>query len=73
MERFASGVKSGRGTIFIQLKQAGAATQMGLVFLSGQGFLEVLLTAAVLAPAALSRLFTNPRLMKFLIDFKEQV
>ena len=65
----APGVKSGRGTIFIQLKEAGAITQMGTVFLSGQGYIDPgTATAFVLAPAALSRLFTNPRLMKFLID-----
>lgn len=65
----APGVKAGRGTIFIQLKEAGAITQMGTVFLSGQGYIDPgTATAFVLAPAALSRLFTNPRLMKFLID-----
>ena len=65
----APGVKSGRGTIFIQLKEAGAITQMASVFLSGQGYIDPgTATAFVLAPAALSRLFTNPRLMKFLID-----
>ena len=65
----APGVKSGRGTIFIQLKEAGAITQMGTVFLSGQGYIDPgTAMAFVFAPAALSRLFTNPRLMKFLID-----
>ena len=65
----APGVKSGRGTIFIQLKEAGAITQMGTVFLSGQGYIDPgTAMAFVFAPAALSRLFTNPRLMKFLIN-----
>ena len=65
----APGVKAGRGTIFIQLKEAGAITQMASVFLSQQGYIDPgSALAFVVAPAALSKLFTNPRLMKFLID-----
>jgi len=50
----------------------GALTQLGTVALAGQGYIDPgSALAFVLAPAALSKLFTNPRLMKFLIDGTE--
>jgi len=65
----APGAKAGRGTIFIQLKEMGALTQMGAVALGTGGYVDPgSALAFVLAPAALSRVFTNPRIMKFLID-----
>jgi len=65
----APGAKANRGTIFIQLKEMGALTQLGTVALAGQGYIDPgSAIAFVVAPAALSRVFTNPRLMKFLID-----
>ena len=65
----APGAKAGRGTIFIQLKEMGALTQMGAVALGTGGYVDPgSAMAFVFAPAALSRVFTNPRLMKFLID-----
>jgi hypothetical protein len=68
----APGAKANRGTIFIQLKEMGALTQLGTVALAGQGYIDPgSALAFVLAPAALSKLFTNPRLMKFLIDGTE--
>ena len=65
----APGAKAGRGTIFIQLKEMGALTQLGAVAAAGGGVIDPgSALAFVVAPAALSRVFTNPRLMKFLID-----
>jgi len=65
----APGAKAGRGTIFIQLKEMGALTQLGTIALAGGGVVDPgSAMAFVVAPAALSRVFTNPRLMKFLID-----
>jgi hypothetical protein len=65
----APGAKANRGTIFIQLKEMGALTQLGTVALAGNGYIDPgSAIAFVVAPAALSRVFTNPKLMKFLID-----
>lgn len=65
----APGAKAGRGTIFIQLKEMGALTQLGAVAAAGGGVIDPgSALAFVVAPAALSKVFTNPRLMKFLID-----
>ena len=65
----APGAKAGRGTIFIQLKEMGALTQLGTVALASGGAIDPgSAMAFVAAPWALSRIFTNPRLMKFLID-----
>ena len=65
----APGAKASRGTIFIQLKEMGALTQLGTIALMGGGYVDPgSAIAFVAAPAALSRVFTNPRLMKFLVD-----
>ena len=65
----APGTKKGRGTIFIQLKEMGALTQLGSVALAGQGYIDPgSALAFVVAPYGLSRVFTNPKLMKFLVD-----
>ena len=65
----APGAKAGRGTIFIQLKEMGALTQLGAVAAAGGGVIDPgSAMAFVVAPFALSRVFTNPKLMKFLID-----
>ena len=65
----APGAKRGRGTIFIQLKEAGALTQMGSVALASGGVIDPGTAGAfVVAPYALSRIFTNPKLMNLLIS-----
>ena len=62
----------GRGTIFIQLKEAGAITQMtqGLFAFGGATGTVDLGTASVfvLGPAALARMFSNPKLMKLVTE-----
>ena len=65
----APGVKAGRGKIFIQLKEAGALTQIGSVALGAQGIIDPgTATAFVVAPWALSRVFTSPKLMNLIIN-----
>ena len=62
----------GRGTIFVQLKEAGAITQMtqGLFAFGGATGTVDLGTASVfvLGPAALARMFSNPKLMKLVTE-----
>jgi hypothetical protein len=63
------GAKSGRGRIFIQLKEAGALTQLGAVAAGYGGVIDPgAATAFVIAPWALSRVFTNPKLFELLIN-----
>ena len=65
----APGTKANRGTIFIQLKEAGAISQLAFVGLAGGGVVDPATAGTfVLAPFALSRLFTNPKLMNLLIN-----
>ncbi len=65
-------VGKGRGTIFVQLKEAGAITQMsqGLFLFGGATGTVDLGTASVfvLGPAALARMFSNPKLMKLVTE-----
>ena len=65
----APGAKKGRGTIFIQLKEMGALTQIGAAAAGYGGYVDPgAAIAFVVAPAALSKIFTNPQLFKLLID-----
>jgi hypothetical protein len=59
----------GRGTIFIQLKEAGAISQLGGALALGTGTLDVGSAGVfILGPAALARLFSNPKLMKLVTE-----
>lgn len=63
------GVSGKAGTVFIQLKQAGAITQLGTVFAGGTGVIDPGTAAAFfLAPMAVSRIFANPKASKLLIE-----
>jgi len=60
---------SGLGTVFIQLKQAGALTQIGAVGLGATGSIDpVSAGAIILAPYAVAKAFTNPKIAKLIID-----
>jgi hypothetical protein len=74
--RFAEGnifrpgtVGKGRGTIFVQLKEAGAITQLGATLAVGTGAVDFGQAGVfILGPTALARLFANPRLMKLVTE-----
>jgi len=60
---------SGLGTVFIQLKQAGALTQIGAVGLGATGSIDpVSAGAIILAPYAVAKAFTNPKIAKLIVD-----
>jgi hypothetical protein len=63
------GVSGKAGTVFIQLKQAGAITQLGAVAAGGSGVIDPgTALAFFVAPAAVSRMFANPKATKLLIE-----
>ena len=63
------GVSGKAGTVFIQLKQAGAVTQLGAVAAGGSGVIDPgTALAFFVAPAAVSRMFANPKATKLLIE-----
>ena len=63
------GVSGKAGTVFIQLKQAGALTQIGAVAAGGSGVIDPGTAAAFfVGPAAISYLFSRPGASKLLIE-----
>ena len=63
------GVSGKAGTVFIQLKQAGALTQLGTVAAGGSGFIDPgTAVAFFMAPMAVSRMFASPKATKILIE-----
>ena len=59
----------GTGKIFIQLKQAGAVTQIGGILAGGGGYIDPGTAGMfVLAPWALARAFASPKITKLLIN-----
>jgi hypothetical protein len=60
---------SGLGTVFIQLKQAGALTQLGAAGLGITGTIDPVSTGGIiLAPWAVAKAFTNPTISKLIIN-----
>lgn len=65
----APGTKTSRGKIFIQLKEAGALTQLGALAAGYGGVIDPgAAIGFVFAPMVLSRIFTNPKLFELLIN-----
>ena len=59
----------GRGTIFIQLKEAGAISQLGGALALGTGAVDPGTAGVfILGPAGLARMFSNPKLMKLVTE-----
>ena len=59
----------GRGTIFIQLKEAGAISQIGGAFAFGSGYIDPGTAGVfILGPYGLARMFSNPKLMKLVTE-----
>jgi len=59
----------GTGKIFIQLKQAGAVTQIGGLLLGGGGYIDPGSAAFfVLAPYGVAKAFSSPAITRLLID-----
>ena len=64
------GVSGKAATVFIQLKQAGAITQLGTIgVLGGTGNLDIgTFGTILLAPAVVARMFANPQATRLLIE-----
>jgi len=59
----------GRGTIFIQLKEAGAISQVGGALALGSGYVDPGTAGVfILGPYGLARMFSNPKLMKLVTE-----
>jgi|TARA_X000001388_G_C2232373_1_gene123716 hypothetical protein len=59
----------GRGTIFIQLKEAGAISQLGGAIALGGGYVDPGTAGVfILGPYGLARMFSNPKLMKLVTE-----
>ena len=59
----------GRGTIFIQLKEAGAISQLGGAIALGSGYVDPGTAGVfILGPYGLARMFSNPKLMKLVTE-----